>query len=407
VNAKLVVTNYAYWLTMNRFNPGGLKHASLLVLDEAHHAETHLAHVYSFNIRPKEVDRLLGMRMPTAGSAGKWADDAYHEIDRLYEAEKDHLHTHGVGDKDLLQKLKTMKDKVGTLRRHINDPDWLIEFGDGIRFCPVWPKQYASKTLFKNASKVLMTSATVRPKTVEMLGLTPVMGKGDQMSKAEILMARVDAKGEMQGDCVFSDYPSIFDSDRRLVIHIPTVRINKDTKEDGYRKWINRIDQIIAPRLHQKGIIHTVSYDRRNYILEHSEYAEYMITHTTESVMSAVGRFKKAAPPAILVSPSVTTGFDFPHDQARWMIIGKIPFPDTRDRLTKARMERDPEYGAYIAMQSLVQASGRGTRAPNDSCVSFLIDDSAFWFMKRYARFAPRWFMDGYRTRDLIPQVEE
>jgi Rad3-related DNA helicase len=139
--------------------------------------------------------------------------------------------------------------------------------------------------------------------------------------------------------------------------------------------------------------------------MEKSEYSEYMVTHTTDSVVAAVAKFKKANPPAILVSPSVTTGFDFHDDLARWQIIGKIPFPDTRDRLTKARIERDPEYGAYIAMQSLVQASGRICRSPSDYGISFLIDDSAFWFMKKYARFAPRWFMDGYRAGGLIPQV--
>ncbi len=412
-SSRLVVTNYAYWLTMNRFNPGGLKSASLLVLDEAHHAETHLAQSLSFSIRPKEAESLLGMRMPTMASVGKWADDAYQRADDLYVTEKDHLETHLNGDKDLLHKLKSAKDKLQLLRKHWDDPDWLVEAGDGIKFCPVWPKQYAKRILFNNASKVLMTSATVRPKTVEMLGLVPEVGKGDQMSKAEVLMAKVGPSGKNTASaasgpaCTFSDYPSIFDPERRLVLHIPTIRVNHHTTKEDYVVWLKRIDQIIAPRLHQKGIIHTVSYDRRNYVMEHSEHAEHMITHTTESVVTAVAKFKKADPPAILVSPSVMTGFDFPHDLCRFQIIGKIPFPDTRDRLTKARMDRDPEYGAYIAMQSLVQASGRGTRAPNDSCVSFLIDDSAFWFMKRFGRFAPRWFMDGYRVSDLIPQVQE
>jgi ATP-dependent DNA helicase DinG len=407
-SSPLVVTNYAYWLTMNRFAEG-LKHADLLVLDEAHHAENHLASIYSFHIRPKEIDSLLNSTMPrSASTLLKWADDHWAKADKEYEREKFEFQQRANGDKDHLRKLKSLRDRLETLRKHVNDRDWLVELQDGVKFCPIWPKQFARKTLFANTGRVLMTSATVRPKTVEMLGLTPRVGRGDQMSRAEVLMAQVGKSGPegSNHDCVFSDYPSIFDPERRLVIHIPTVRINKDTKPGDYATWIARIDQIIAPRLHQKGIIHTVSYDRRDYVMEHSLHAEYMITHQTESVVSAVNRFKQSDPPCVLVSPSVTTGFDFPFDFCRWQIIGKIPFPDTRDRLTKARVERDPEYGAYLAMQSLVQASGRGTRAPNDSCVSFLIDDSAFWFMRRYRRFAPRWFMDGYRTSDLIPQVQ-
>ena len=408
---RLVVTNYAYWLTMNRFAEG-LKKPELLVMDEAHHAETHLAHTFSFHIRPKEIDSLLMMKIPSSLShLSPWADKAWAEADTHYEHEKFEFQQRGTGDKDLLRRIKGLRDKLEILRKHAADADWLIELQDGIKFCPIWPKQYARTTLFKNTSRVLMTSATVRPKTVEMLGLVPEVGRGGQMAKAEVLMARVGPSGKNTAAgasgpaCTFSDYPSIFDPERRLVIHIPTVRVNHHTTKEDYLVWLKRIDQIITPRLHQKGIIHTVSYDRRNYVMEHSEHAEHMVTHTTDSVVTAVAKFKKADPPAVLVSPSVTTGFDFPYDQCRWQIIGKLPFPDTRDRLTRARIERDPEYGAYLAMQSLVQASGRGTRAPNDSCVSFLIDDSAFWFMRRFARFAPRWFMDGYRTSGLIPQV--
>ncbi len=411
MRAKLVVTNYAYWLTMNRFHPNGIKGGvELLVMDEAHHAENHLASTYSFHIRPKEADQLLTMQIPAStGALLKWADEAYSRADHIYEAERFHFQQRQTGDKDQLARIKSLRDKIETLRKHTSDRDWLVEIQDGIKFCPIWPKRYAEKTLFRNTERVLMTSATVRPKTVEMLGLAPQLGKGDAGSKAEVLMAQVGPVGRtvsQEPACVFSDYPSIFDAERRLVIHVPTVRVNKDTTKEQYEKWIRRIDQIIAPRLHQKGIVHTVSYDRRNMVLEKSEYAEYMITHMRESVVRAVDKFKKSNPPAILVSPSVTTGFDFIDDFARWQIIGKIPFPDTRDRLTKARTERDPEYGAYVAMQSLVQASGRACRSPSDYGISFLIDDSAFWFMKRFARFAPRWFMDGYRTSDLIPQAE-
>jgi Rad3-related DNA helicase len=405
--AKLVVTNYAYWLTMNKF-ADGFKTPQLLVMDEAHHAENHLAHVFSFHIRHKEVDRLLLSTIPTSmAHMQKWADDHWAKADKLYEQETfDFQMRGGAGDKDYLAKIKSLRDKLGILRHRVGDRDWLVELQDGVKFCPIWPRNYAKSTMFKNTEKVLMTSATVRPKTVEMLGLSPQPGLGGAESRAEVLQALVESRpADNARACIFSDYPSIFDPDRRLVMHIPTIRVNHSTTKEQYAVWLRRIDQIISPRLHQKGIIHTVSYDRRNMIIDHSEHAEWMITHTTDSVVSAVGRFKRSEPPAILVSPSVTTGFDFPYDQCRWQIVGKLPFPDTRDRLTKARMEIDPEYGAYLAMQSLVQASGRGTRAPNDSCVSFLIDDSAFWFMKRYRRFAPRWFMDGYRTSDLIPQA--
>jgi Rad3-related DNA helicase len=47
-------------------------------------------------------------------------------------------------------------------------------------------------------------------------------------------------------------------------------------------------------------------------------------------------------------------------------------------------------------MVTLVQASGRGCRAPDDRCETFVVDDQVEWFMTKYRRFAPRWFLDAY-----------
>jgi hypothetical protein len=40
-----------------------------------------------------------------------------------------------------------------------------------------------------------------------------------------------------------------------------------------------------------------------------------------------VATFKRRKAPAFLVSPSMTTGWDFPYDQCRWQIIAKVPIP--------------------------------------------------------------------------------
>jgi len=108
----------------------------------------------------------------------------------------------------------------------------------------------------------------------------------------------------------------------------------------------------------------------------------------------------------VLVSPAVTTGFDFPYDAAEYQIIGKIAYPDTRNRITKARCDADPEYAPYIAMQQLVQTCGRATRAADDFSENFVIDDTFGWFMKRYHRFAPQWFKESVVSRIFPPDPQ-
>jgi Rad3-related DNA helicase len=145
------------------------------------------------------------------------------------------------------------------------------------------------------------------------------------------------------------------------------------------------------------------SYDRMRVITERSAYKDLMITHRPGGVAGAVNHFKKADPPAILVSPSVTTGVDFPDSDCRYQIIAKIPFPDGRDPLVKARTDADPEYGLYLAMQSVIQACGRGVRSEKDFCETLIVDDMWSWFYSRNQHLAPGWFREAVRRSVVIP----
>lgn len=128
-----------------------------------------------------------------------------------------------------------------------------------------------------------------------------------------------------------------------------------------------------------------------------------MLTHTTKTAINTVASFKMADPPAYLVSPSMTTGWDFPDDECRFQIIGKIAWPDRRNKITDARCKQDDEYAPYIAMQQLVQACGRPVRSMDDWSETFCIDNSIVWFMKYNKRFAPDWFRGAYRISKNVP----
>src|SRR5258707_8109244 len=86
----------------------------------------------------------------------------------------------------------------------------------------------------------------------------------------------------------------------------------------------------------------------------------------------------------VLVSPSVMTGWDFPDSQCRFQILAKLPFPDTRSKITQARQALDKDYGPYLMMQNLVQAVGRGMRSKTDWCETLIVDDNCAWVSGKY-----------------------
>jgi Rad3-related DNA helicase len=119
-----------------------------------------------------------------------------------------------------------------------------------------------------------------------------------------------------------------------------------------------------------------------------------MYQHTSRNIAQVVEQFKKAKPPAVLVSPSVTTGYDFPEKECEYIVVGKIPYPDSRGALIKARQKEDSNHTAQLAMEVLVQEAGRGTRSATDRCQVFVVDDTWKWWWPKHSELAPSWFRD-------------
>jgi Rad3-related DNA helicase len=392
--ADIVVTNYAFWIYNNKARiagggdeSSGLGDFGLLVCDEAHDSPNKVADAYTvtFNTR-NEIEAYLLQTFSWSGEKRDvlgWVREARGEVDRVYKEAKGGHKTERTFQ--AAQAKRKLQEAAAILN---NDPDGtnVIVVPDKkwgkLRIAVAWPFSRSHDVLFRDIPKVVFTSATVRNKTVQMLGV--------------------------EDECALFEYPHIIPIHRRMLFHIPTIRLNFRTKDIEMRKWLTRIDQIIKPRLGLNGIVHTGSYARKNLVMKSSKYTAHMISHGRGDVVKVLEEFKLSAlfpeGKKILVSPSMTTGYDFPNDFARWQVIGKIAYPDTSDPVTKERCNRDDDYGPYIAMQTLVQTVGRIVRGASDWGESFIIDDNIGWFLGKYGHFAPEWFTGSFKKLRGVPQ---
>ncbi len=388
-SAQLVVTNYMYWMTIHRYGEG-LGPFDLLILDEGHDAPDELSSFLSIELDLFEIEGVMKAR-PMADGVGvddwrKWA--AHHaallqsRLDTLSDMAKSKREDGGRVDHGTLREIRSIRLVLGKCKSLAESRgEWVFERTgkNKFQFDPIWPSQYAESILFRGTPKVVVFSATIRPKTAAILGLSP-------------------------DDYDFNEYPSSFPPSRRPVVHVPTCQMSHRTSPEDQERWATRIDQIIRQRMDRKGIVHTVSFARRNLIFQHSEFRDIMYTNTSDNTRHVIEEFKRAKPPAVLVSPSVTTGWDFPFDECQFQIIGKIPFPDTRPLVTQARSQSDKDYAAYIAAQTLVQMAGRGMRDEMDVCETIVIDDNWKWFLWKYRHLFPGWFMEACKTSVTIPK---
>ena len=385
LSAQVVTTNYAYWLAQTTHS-SGLGEVDLLVCDEAHLAFSALESFLQTRFARDEVES-HGLRFFDGECEWdrwrEWAQQGRPDIAGQAQELKEEIEQIALTGSGVPSALSRAYRNARVLERKLDvvarsRGRWLSERQRGgwlVR--PVWVSQYAGY-LFRGVEKVLLMSAVLSEKTLEALG---------------IVHPHMHSSG------------SSFPVANTPIYHLPTVRVNYRSSDADLRIWSARIDQIIKRRLDRKGIVFTVSYARRDFLMQHSQYAGIMMSHATRDVVEMVGRFKASGPPRVLVSPAVTSGWNFPDDDCRYIVVGKLPYPDTQDAVMVARSEDDSDWTSFMAMETLIQECGRGTRSADDRCEVFVVDDGWRWYWPRYREFAPRWFQE--RVRRSLTTVPE
>jgi len=386
----IISTNYAYYLAQNNYGDGlSLEGTTrnLLICDEAHLAFQALESFHTARITRAEVEQVGGtyplLELESWAVWRQWAvattPKAEAEVMRIEHRIAEHKEARTRIPSALFRAYRTRKGLVTRLKSlYAHDTDYAWEHNDREQswtFVPIWPP---SESLFGDVPKIMLLSACITAKTATNLRIP---------------------------DPQFVHVPSHFSPAKTPIKHVETVRMNNRTTDAEMRHWVDRIDQIIARRQDRKGIVFPVSYARRDFILLNSKHRNIMHSHGSDDVVEMVARFKAAPAPAVLVSPSVTSGWDFPDRECQYIIVGKIPYPDTRRMVVKKRGEEDSEWSSFTAMETLVQEAGRGTRSAADSCEVLILDDNWKWYWHRNKQFAPEWFHPRVQgSTSVVPQ---
>lgn len=381
--SPLVVTNYDKWTSAKKFGMG-MSHFQQVIFDEGHEAPNALARAMQVTLGHREREKDILMDPPADTSSldswKVWASDAREIVEVDYKKAMDALKTASDPRPSLVRQvthLRNLYRRLGILAV-ARPQDWVLEEVEkGFQFDPVRPGRYAEGALMLRVPSVVVISATLRPKTLYLMG-----------------------QGTDTFD--FKEFDSDFDPKRCPIYWVPTMRV--DSKAPSLSPVWNRLDQIMARRKDRKGIVHTVSYGRRDVIITASRFADHMlINERGEAATEIIELFRNAGPGTTLVSPSVGQGYDFPYADCEWQFMCKIPFPPP-SQILKARTADDSEYPYYLAIQKMVQVFGRGMRAHDDRCENFIPDDHVEWFIPRYGHLAPKSFKQFYQRADVLPQ---
>ena len=373
VNSAITLMNYDYAiLELNYVKHFGKR--NLLILDEAHNIENKLMRSMELNLYNKRLEKdIKKVISPSTLASGDYKDWIM-EIDAIYDSYRD------IDIKDLpknkAERIHSTAIRLNQLRDNLeNEPkNWVIDPNkDGVSFKPLRVHDYAKDYLFKHGEVCLFLSATILSHKMfsKWLGLNP----------NEVFHVKVDSPFP----------PSKRPIELKLAGKMSANRIKHTAPQT-----LPILNKILKQHKNDKGLIHTNSYRCQNYVVKNILNSR-IISHTSMNRERVLKHFEEDKNPLVLVSPSMSEGVDLPYDKCRFQVIYKVPFPYLGDKQVNQRRKRDQRWYAYKTVMTLMQAYGRGMRAEDDSCSTYILDEDIKMIFKSpmYRTLVPEFFKEA------------
>lgn len=375
--APIGVLNVPYYLREANF-AGGFDGKDLVILDEVDETERALMSLIEVSVPDALIARYDLPRPKLKANVEAWEEWAPRALETVKLRISKLQGLWGVDDLLAEHQLSRLKTKLEFFISEVDDT-WVCD-GEST-FKPIWVRKYAEKYLWAHAKRFLGLSATI--------------GSWRQLCHD---------LGISTTDVEFIDVPCVFPIERRLVHYQPAANMNHSCKEAAFPSVVAAFDRILERHSVEKGIAHCVSYSNVERVLALTRYPERMITHRGADRQSQLDRFIKSSLPLVLLSPAMERGINLPHDSCRFTVIIKVPYPYLGDPQVSARLYRGKSAGRawYEAttVRRIVQATGRGMRAPDDSCTSYILDSAFGGFYQRNVAMFPRWWRESL----ILPQ---
>ncbi len=349
--SNLLVNNAHTYIINRLFRP-------VLILDEAHLFLPILREFSATNVW--EVNKVPFPEAKSTEDLIKWSQE---------------VHPPGASFKKLFYELRN--HEAGKPKYHL-ELGWEANRGKmrkRMKMVPIGLEGTPPRMWPPVVQKIILLSATIGKKDIQALGL----GK-----------KRV----------IFMDGESPISSSQRPVIYDPELALNMSkaqTNTENLLKFVGILDMIARRNPDSKGVVHlTYSLARELRLLDiPGELRERLIFHTKETKDREYQLFRQSSQPKILVASGMYEGIDLPYDLARWQVVGKIPWGNLGDPMTKHQQETDPDGYAWEAMKKLIQATGRTTRAEDDFSRVWITDSTFKILWDTHHLMFPRWFRDG------------
>ena len=385
--AKIGVTNYPYFLT-ERLNVAKMPPRPVMVLDECHTVEKQILRLVDFSITSDQLEKWnLELEIPKTAKLGEflsWVEaslmpklgDLVENIVLISEDQDEKMLRQAV---EVVQHANKIKTALALYKK--NPENWVYwqqEQESGTFESIIRPLDAApfAKLLFEAATLKLHMSAYPGSKDIycRSLGLEP----------KKVAWLKVNSE---------------FEPARRPVLMTYVGPMRKASLDATLPKAIKFVGMVLDKHPTEKGLIHTNSYKIAQALVHELKKTVHgprlIFPEKGEDREEAFERHKNSTQPSVILSPSMTEGFDFAYDLARWQVIMKTPFPNLGDKQVDAKRQLDPAWYQLETVKTIVQATGRICRAKDDFGVTYFLDSDFELVWSKCQPLFPGWWKDA------------
>lgn len=387
----LAITNYPYFFTERTYS-GELKTRQVIIADECHTLEKQILGFVELTVSREIVNEWVPHlkpipSLPTLPKFIAWLKS--HYIPAL-ESRLENLETRlelAPDDRRLQDEVNKMENHFGRTHAAIQmieiDPHnwvyWQEQTQDGDIESIAKPIDAAPffKDLLGDASKIrIYMSAYPGPKHIfcRSLGLNP--------SKVAWLK-------------LSSTFPVA-----NRPIHMMLVgSMGQRSIDETLPRMLRMCERILGAHAKEKGLIHCHSYKLGVAIYEHLRKnfgSRVLFAKNSQERNTCFEVHQSSSEPTVLLSPSMTEGFNLVEDLARFQILAKVPYPYLGDKQVAAKRDRDPEWYAMQTVMTVIQACGRIVRSDTDTGTTYILDSDFQMLWDKHGGFFPQWFQDAF-----------
>jgi len=402
-NADLAVTNYPYFFTEATYAQK-LPMRLGLVCDECHTLERQITSFVELSVTEPSMQKWAPQLgeipdLPDAGHFCEWLS-------------KDYLAALESRMEMLMQKLETSDDAPDSPSRRADQAEFsqLDNHVSRVRVVTQSLQEYPGDWVYwqnndREGNPESHRACTAKP--IDASAFFPELVQN--RAKARLYMSAYPGSKKIfcrslgldPRTVAWMDVDSPFPVENRPVEVRPVGSMSRNSVDHSFPGFCRLTDILLELHAADKGIIHCHSYQLGQKIYKYlmgTQHASRVLFATTASQRPQImQRHARAKEPTVILSPSVTEGYSFDDDLARFQIISKMPFPNLGDRQVAAHRDRDPDWYTLQAVMTVIQACGRIVRSETDHGHTYILDSDFVRIYERNEDFFPTWF-----TKSLI-----